>query len=250
MRTFIETKLFEEFFQKSSISREELFRFYKTFDPELKEGTFGWRIYELKRKNIIKSVKKGIYTIVNKKEFKPDFNQIILDIGKHLQSSFDHHNYNIWNTAWLNEFIELQIISYMIILETDRSSMESVFYNLKDNGFQNIFLKPDEGIIDIYISEISSAIIVKPMISRSPVKVIRKIQIPTLEKILVDLFCDEKIFYAFQGNQLVKIYEASFEKYTINLSRLLNYAKRRKREEAIKDFLLENINEKIKDFIE
>ena len=163
MRTYIETKLFEEFSNKPSFSRDQLFRYYKTFEPELKEGTFGWRIYELKRKHMIKSVKKGIYAFVNKKEFKPELNQMILDIGKHLQSSFDHHTYNIWNTAWLNEFIELQVISYLIILENDRSSMVSVFYNLKDNGFQNIFLKPDEGTIDIYISEISSAIIVKPM---------------------------------------------------------------------------------------
>ena len=80
MRTYIETKLFEEFSNKPSFSRDQLFRYYKTFEPELKEGTFGWRIYELKRKHMIKSVKKGIYAFVNKKEFKPELNQMILDI--------------------------------------------------------------------------------------------------------------------------------------------------------------------------
>jgi hypothetical protein len=69
--------------------------------------------------------------------------------------------------------------------------------------------------------------------------VIKKIVLPTLEKILVDLFCDPKLYFAFQGQQLVKIFEGALAKYVINYSRLLNYAKRRHREDALKEFLLE-----------
>jgi|ERR1035437_514040 hypothetical protein len=250
MATYIEKLLIERFREASSFTRDDLFKFYKIYEPDLNEGTFGWRIYELKRKHVIKTIKNGVYSLINKKEFKPELDKIILDVGKHLHSSFDHHLYNIWSTSWLNEFTELQIVSFMIILETDKSSMESVFYKLKDHGFQNVFLKPDESIMEKYISEVKDSIIVKPMVSRAPVKIIKKIQVPTLEKILVDLYCDEKIFYSFQGHQLIKIYEAAFEKYVINLSRMLNYAKRRKREDGIKMFLLKNLNDKIKALIE
>ena len=76
-----------------------------------------------------------------------------------------------------------------------------------------------------------------------------KVAVPTLEKILVDLYCDEKLFFAFQGSQLDKIFEGAFEKYSINLSRLINYAKRRNREEGVKQFLLKNLGEKVKDLI-
>ena len=68
---------------------------------------------------------------------------------------------------------------------------------------------------------------------------VKRIIFPTLEKILVDLYCDPKLYFAFQGEQLVKIFEEALAKYVINYSRLLNYAKRRHREDALKEFLLE-----------
>ena len=63
MPKIIENRLIEEFKNRDSFSREELFDFFKYFEPELKESTYGWRIYNLKKKNIIKSVQRGYYTI-------------------------------------------------------------------------------------------------------------------------------------------------------------------------------------------
>ncbi|MEO7924008.1 MAG: DUF6577 family protein [Chitinophagaceae bacterium] len=248
---FIESKLIERFKNREVFHREDLLRFYQEFEPDLKEGTFGWRIYELKRKHIIRNVKKGAYTLEEKQKFKPELDKMIIKIGKLLESSFDHHAYNIWNTAWLNEMTELQITSFMIILEVDKDSMETVFFTLKDKGsFNNVYLKPDETVINTYISENSEPIIVKSMISRAPVTKIKKVIIPTIEKILVDLYCDEKLFFAFQGNQLIKIYASCLDKYIINYSRLLNYARRRKREEGIIEFLTTHLHDKIKEIIE
>lgn len=244
---FSESKLIERFKNQEVFSREDLLRFYQVFEPDLKDGTFGWRIYELKRKHIIRDVKKGVYTLVEKQKFNPELDKMIIKIGKLLESSFDHQVYNIWSTAWLNEMTELQITSFMIILEVDKDSMQSVFFTLKDKGnFNNVYQKPDETVINTYISENSEPIIVKSMISRAPVTRIKKVVIPTIEKILVDLYCDEKLFFAFQGNQLIKIYESCLDKYNINYSRLLNYARRRKREEGIKEFLTTHLLDKIK----
>ena len=53
MPKIIENRLIEEFKDRDTFSREELFDFFRYFEPNLKEGTFGWRIYDLKNKNII-----------------------------------------------------------------------------------------------------------------------------------------------------------------------------------------------------
>lgn len=247
--TYIEKQLAEQFMNRENFTREELLAFYEQYEPGINEGTFGWKIYALKKKHIIESVKKGVYTLVVRKNFRPELEAAVLNIGNILNESFNHYFYNIWNTAWLNEFTELQTTSSLIILEIDKSSMESVFYLLRDKQI-NVYLKPDENTIERYISEDIEAIIIKPMVTRAPTIAVKKITVPTLEKILVDLFCDEKIFYAYQGYQLKRIYEACFEKYIINISRMLNYAKRRKREEALKGFLLESIPNKLKNLIE
>ncbi|HWJ26925.1 MAG TPA: DUF6577 family protein [Flavisolibacter sp.] len=249
----IELKLVQQFQNRETFSRDELFHFFQAWDPDLKEGTLAWRIHDLKRKQIIKDVKKGIYTLEHKQDFRPEPDPIISQLSSFMENSTNHQFYNVWTTAWLNELIELQATSFLYILEVDKDSMQSVFFSLKDEGTGlNLFFKPDEKVIETYISELSEAIIVEPMISRAPVMKVKGIIFPTLEKILVDLLCEEKLFFAYQGQQLVKIYEACLDKYSINFSRLFNYAKRRKRDEALKSFLMANnrLHEKIKEIIE
>lgn len=249
----LQTELIRQFTGREVFSRDELFRFFRQYEPDLKEGTFGWRIYELKQKHLIKVVKKGFYTLEQKQPFNPLPDGLIQQLAHFLQHSFTDYSYNIWTTAWLNEFIELQATSFIYIVEVNKEYMQNVFFTLKDKGgFPSLFLKPNEGIIETYISEVREAIVIEPMITRAPVVKVQNIYLPTLEKILVDLYCDNKLFFAYQGYQLVKIYEACLDKYLINYSRLFNYAKRRTREEALKAFLVENdtLREKIKEFIE
>lgn len=246
---FIDKQLVERFKGKTVFSRNDLFDFYRYYEPEMKEGAFSWRVYDLKRKSIIEPVKRGLYQLAVKQVFRPQPNKNIITIGKILETSFDLVTYNIWSTAWLNEFTELQAIAEMIIVEVNKDVVESVFYTLKDKNYKNVFFKPDETVIEKYISELQHSIIIKPMVSRAPLLTIKKVAVPSLEKVLVDIFCDEKLFFAYQGNQLIKIYEGAIDKYSINFSRLFNYAKRRKRDDGLRAFLLDNLYDKIKDLV-
>ena len=241
-------KLIAHFGNNQTITRNQLLDFFSSFDPQINEGTFGWKIYDLKRKNILEPLKKGLYQLVSKGRYHPKFSKVLLATTKVLKSVLEV-NYNVWETNWLNEFVELQATSSMLVIETSKDSAETTFYTLKDHGFKNVYLKPNEDIMDKYVSELSESVIIKPMISRAPTQEVDGISIATLEKILVDVFCDPKLFFAYQGIQLVKIYEKAFEKYTINLSKLLNYARRRNREDKITEFLLENMDDKIKALI-
>ena len=85
MPKIIENKLIEEFKERESFSREELFEFFRFFEPNLKEGTFGWRIYDLKNKNIIKPLKRGLYTISYKPKFKPVLSSELIKLTKKVQ---------------------------------------------------------------------------------------------------------------------------------------------------------------------
>jgi hypothetical protein len=61
---------------------------------------------------------------------------------------------------------------------------------------------------------------------------------------LVDVFCDADLFFAYQGHQLVQIFQSACSRYHVNFSRLLNYAKRRNRKQEIADFLLAHTDAK------
>lgn len=243
---YITKELVRHFQARDYFSREELYNFYKQYEPELNEHTFGWRVHNLKKKNIIKPLHKSIYTISSRHLFIPEINKMIQKISHSIKSNFTGVTYNLWETRWLMEFTRHQAAVHMIILEADKYIIESIFYLLKDKGFKSVFLKPDRNLMEKYISEEYESILVKPMISRSPIQKINKIPVATLEKILVDLFCDTAIFYPYKGVEMVNIYSHAFENYAINFSKLFNYAQRRRREAQIRKFIMKYFNEVLK----
>lgn len=253
MNKIIENKLIEKFKEKGSFSREELYCFFKSFDPGLKTGTFGWRIYDLKKRNILTSIKKGFYTISQKQEYKPWISKEIIKISKKLTELFDDIEYCIWETSFLNEFAQHQSGKKIILIEVERDLMESVFYELKDSLKYDFFINPNETTIDLYLSESENPAVIKRLITRSPIDMQTqkkvKVYTPYLEKILVDLYCEEKLFYFFQGSELVHIYENAIKNYPINFSRLFNYANRRGKEKEIKEYLKSNLQHIVKNLI-
>ena len=46
---------------------KELYKFYLIYEPNLKDSTYRWRIYNLKKSGVIRSYKKGVYEFINKK---------------------------------------------------------------------------------------------------------------------------------------------------------------------------------------
>ena len=250
----IEKKLIEVFKDRDFFSREELLEYYRHFEADIKEGTFGWRIYDLKRKNIIRPIKRGLYKISFKPKFKPSIAGDLLKITRRIHEIFKDVRYSIWETGWLNEFTQHQVTKSIIIIDIEKGLEETLFYALKDFAKQDIYLNPDERQIDFYIAESKQPVIIKKLISRAPV-LLRKehkatLYTPTLEKILVDLFAEKHVFYQFQGSELLYIVENAIEHYTLNFTRLLNYAKRRERDAELKQFISTYLSKQVNDIID
>lgn len=254
MPKIIENRLIEEFKDKESFSREKLFNFFIYFEPDLKEGTFGWRIYDLKRKNIIKAIMRGRYTISYKPKYKPEISNDLLKLAKKIKDRFEDVKYCIWETNWLNEFSQHQSSKRILIIEVERDFTDSFFYELKENFKRDIYLTPDEKTINFYIAESMQPIVIKRLVTRSPIseRTEKKIKFhtPLLEKILVDIFVEDKLFYYSQGSELIHIFENALKNYDINFTKLFSYAKRRERDIDIKMFLSNNMHHLVKDIID
>ncbi|MBA3633411.1 MAG: hypothetical protein H0W58_11495 [Acidobacteria bacterium] len=241
MKDFYEKQLAGRFDKGVIFSRGDLYDFYLEYEPELKNGTFGWRIYDLKKKDIIKSVGKGIYTICDKPQYQPFIGELSRKIAKLLAKNFSDIKYCVWESSWLGEFSNHQSGSFFTILEVEKDLMNSVFFNLKDNNVKDLFLQPGANEMEIYVQGKENPVVLKCLISRSPLQKISdkklKINIPVLEKILTDIYCDTDIFYFYQGKELETIFENAISRYTLDFSRLLAYANRRGKEVEIKEFL-------------
>jgi hypothetical protein len=245
MPKIIENTFIKTFKNKESFSREEIFDFFRSFEPDLKETTLGWRIYNLKNKNIIKPLKRGLYVISYKPLYKPELSRDLLKIANRINEAFKEVRYCIWETSWLNEFSQHQSGKRMILVEIEKEFTESLYFELKKSSKREIFLKPDANTINFYIAESIYPIVIKKLTSRSPLtsrtKEKGRLYTPLLEKILVDLFADHKIFYHLQGSELIHVFEYAINHYAINYTKLFSYAMRRDKEPEIKQFMTNNL---------
>ncbi|WP_437373047.1 DUF6577 family protein [Maribacter litoralis] len=253
MPKIIENRIIEAFKDRSSFDRYELFHFYLEYEPDLKESTFSWRIYDLKKKDIIKTIGRGLYVISYKPKYKPVLSDNVLKIARKTNERFSEIQYAIWENQWLNEFTQHQVSNQMIVVEVEKEFTESLYYYLNDSLRMDFFLNPDEKEIELYISESTVPVVIKRLVTRAPISKLSDkkstVLVATLEKIMVDLFADEKLFHFYQGSELINIYEKILERYSINFTKLFSYAKRRKKEEEIKQFINNHIPNILEDII-
>lgn len=110
-------------------------------------------------------------------------------------------------------------------IEVERDAVETVFHICKDNDFES-YKSPTKEMTRDYIDLGKAVVIIKPLVSESPLTQNNGIMVPTLEKLLVDL-CKDEDFYFLQGVEETYIIENARSLYDINESRLKRYAKRR-----------------------
>ncbi|MFD2827028.1 MULTISPECIES: DUF6577 family protein [Flavobacteriaceae] len=245
MPKVIENKIIEVFKERKSFDRDELFHFYLESEPDLKESTFSWRIYDLKKKDIIKTIGRGLYVISYKPKYKPVLSDSVFKIARKTNERYEDIKYAVWETEWLNEFSQHQTSNEMIVVEVEKEFADSLYYYLNDTMRMDFFLNPDEKEIQFYISESNVPVVIKNLVTRAPIiKFENKkavVSIATLEKIMVDLFADEDLFHFYQGSEMINIYEKIIDRYSINFTKLFSYAKRRRKEQEIKQFISNHI---------
>ncbi|MFA5498680.1 MAG: DUF6577 family protein [Candidatus Cloacimonadia bacterium] len=234
-------KIRERLPARGCFTSNELTNLLKRHYPELKKSTLYWKISELKRKGLITPVKKGIYMLTeSKKVYEPIVSDLQGQISNIISNSYDDIVFCSWNSNWLNDFSIHQAYNNILLVNIERDLVKSVFHMLQDKGVKNLYLTPDNNVIDNYISEVEEAVVIIPLITKSPVIELSGVPAPVLEKILVDTFCDDKLLTAYSGGELKTIFENAFEEFVVDISKMINYSRRRKRENRLKEFLISN----------
>ena len=238
-RNFIIEQLKLKFKDQESFSREALYDFYLGFKPDLKETTFRWRIHNLKEKNLIRPISRNEFTLAYRPNYKPSIEDTERRLSLIIDKEFKTLKKAIWSTRIISEFMLHQPGRFFTLIETEKEAIEPVFHFLIDNNVKNVFLQPGEKELQRYISELDNAIVVQPLVSKAPLQKVKKVSTVTIEKLLVDLFSDKKLFYTYQGSELVFIFNSIYHKYAIDFTKLFSYAQRRRREADLMDFISE-----------
>lgn len=214
------------------ISFQDIIKFYKQFDDEIKRSTVDWRIYELKKEVILYGIARGIYSLSETNIYIPEVSRSLKLLFSVSKKKFPFVEMCIWNTKLINEFMLHQPGRFYTILEIEKDVKESVFYALKELG-KDVYLDPTIEMLNKYVINKNDPIIITSLVTEAPTQKVNGVNTITLEKLLVDLFCNETLFAAHGGAELEHIYSSALDKYTTSNTKLLRYASRRNKKEAI-----------------
>jgi len=226
------------FKEREFFGSNDLFEFYSKQEPEVTATTINWRIYNLVQKGILHRVGRGKFNLDGGTHFIPELSADIKTLSRQLHKQYPYLKVCIWNTAVINEFMLHQPGSFFILIEVDSVAVESVFYFLKENKYQPFF-DPDTHLISKYANDRRAALVVKSLVSESPCQNIQGVKTITIEKMLVDIYCDDKIFAAQQGSEMNHVFKEALTKYSVNENRMLRYAARRNKKKAFIDYLVQ-----------
>ena len=190
----------------------------------------------LKSKQLVR-VNRGVYALSDntRKEFFVPVSDEMKQISLTIKTHFPFTNYCLWNSNALMSYMHHIPNLKFIYVDVERDVAESVFNLLNTDSSLRVFLMPDQTDIDRYISG-SDAIIIRPLISESPLQLVEGINTPTIEKVLVDMVGDVE-FSFLQGSEINYVYTTIFERHNVNKNKLLRYATRRGRKEEIIEML-------------
>lgn len=193
-------------------------------------------MYALIQKRVLTRIGRGKFCLGSNIIYIPELNKKEKVIYNKLKSEFPFVNICVWNTKILNEFMQHQPGNFQIIVEVEKEVTQSVFYFLKELNYP-VFIEPTEEILEKYLPTDKEAIIIKSLVSESPLQKNGNIRTVTIEKLMVDIFSDTIIFSAQQGAELRTIFQEAFNKYTVNQSKMLRYASRRRKKDSFQKYL-------------
>lgn len=193
---------------------------------DIVRNTVNITLSRLAAKGEIVRISRGIYAMPGTKAtFKAVVEDREIQVAEILQSKYPFAPFCIYNGKSLVPLQHHLSENNATYVETDRSAIEAVFNTLRDAGYE-AWLTPSEEITYKYIDLRKPAIIVKVLVTEAPTEKNKDINVPTIEKLLVDIKKDEDFAY-LQGSEAQRMWEIAESLYIINPSRLNRYAKRR-----------------------
>lgn len=170
-------------------------------------------------------VNNGVYQKTDKAIFRPHLSPEAQNIHKSLIDNYPFVKICMYEGPWISPLLHHLASNQTIYVEVEKDASEFIFDYLNSSG-SKVFYKPDEDMIYRYINLDERNIIVKNLVSESPLVKVNGIPISTLEKLLVDIYSDPDFRY-LQGSEYSRIADNAMTLFNINKTKLLRYAKRR-----------------------
>jgi hypothetical protein len=176
----------------------------------------------------------GIYAIEKAKETFPiHVSQVVKDIYNDLHTALPFTDFCVYSGTILEPLQHHVSANHAIYVETNRDAVDAVFNHLKMKH-KYVYCQPNAKFMNDYVDLATECIIVKPLVTESPVTLVNGVPSPLLEKLLVDILKDSDFDY-LHGAEYDYMLENAINQYHISTSRLTRYARRRSLQNIIQN---------------
>jgi len=204
--------------------------------PSVPNPTILWRLHDMVAKGSLHRVGRGRYAVPQKEMFSFVPSEALRAKAVALSQAFPHAALCVWDIDVLNSFSRHQFSVSFDIVEIEKVVADPAREYLEN------FAPPcvaETALKHIPFDSFNRnrLTVVKPLVGESPLEHGTGVPTPSVEKIIVDLYCGGPAFSFLQGSEAITIIDSLVNRYTINVSRLLRYASRRGKEEELKNVI-------------
>lgn len=234
------------------VTRDELLDIIIKVNPSRKPENLRFYIFDLVNHNIIYKLNDEFYKYNNKlRPFEYEYTKFEEPIKIRLEEKFENVDICIWNTSFLSMFQNLLPAINYTFIEIDSNFLEYLYNYMKAD--YNALLEPSVKDLELYAKG-NDRVIIKKLFVRAPIakpynysvainKNMKAKRIfvfkPTIEKILVDIFAESKLYDVF--NDIDDLYRGILKTYCVNFKKLFAYSKYRGISEKLSDYIINRI---------
>ena len=214
-------------------SRQQMISMLREASPEYSNGSYQWKLGEMLRSGEIVRTGYDQYMISDGKArpvYSPDYSELAVTVMGRISEKYPHLSFSVFETVLMNEFLNHLVGQNTVFVQAEKDMTPFVFRFLQEEGYRNVMLKPAKKDLDLYWEK--DTIIVTDLVSEAPLQASDPHKI-TMEKMLVDIYCNKLIKSTFSRAEYPSIVEQAFKKYRVDRTRLLRYARRRNKEMEI-----------------
>lgn len=194
-------------------------------------------LYRLSKEGRIEKTKDGNIKLLKAKDFSVLLDEENVSLYKRIKERFPFSTICMWNTDSIINLMHDVPGNDLCIINVEKDILSTFLDVLETLTDRLAFYDTDKSNIRRFSSS-KGVLVISQLVSQAPLREDNGITYPRIEKILVDILCENALHF-LSGSQAYDIYDAAFEKYDINKKALLRYAGRRSRAEEVNTILEE-----------
>ncbi len=219
-----------------SYSRTDVIAILKQERGGYRDNSYIWTVGALVKDGILQHDGRNQYSLPGKrkKPYVPLYSVAAQTIQFQVANRFPLTGFTVFESILLKEFLNHLIARNTIFVQVNRPLGAFVFDFLREYTEKPVLYRPSSKDFNKYWKP--DSIVVLDWTSEAPLNPSAPHDI-TIEKMLVDIFCDKSIRVVYSSAEYPTIVQDAYERYPVDTVRLLRYARRRHREKEIGAFL-------------